>query len=414
MDMSRYLIYTAPGSGHLYPLIPTMLELRARGHEVVVMSERDGLPPLRDLGFEAEPIAPEIEARGDDTWKAWTPIGAMRRSVAMYVDRARYEVADLWRALAHWNPDFVLVDNNCWGAAAAAQAAGVAWAQAATFLLPLVTPDAPPFGLGLKPSRHPLARLRDAILARSALPIFDVLLPPVNAMRRELGLRPVKHVPELYMQAPLVLSYTAAPLEYHRTCLPRSVRFVGPGEWDPPAAEPAWLAAMRRPIVLVTGSTLFQDDAELVQTALDALAGEPYDVVATTASLDPSDFRVPANAHVERFVPHSAVLRRAAAVVCHGGMGITQKALLNGVPVCVVPFGRDQLEVARRVDVAGAGVRLPKSRLRADDLRAAVRRTIGLKEQAERAGERLRAAGGARAAADALEQATIAHSRMGA
>ena len=29
-----------------------------------------------------------------------------------------------------------------------------------------------------------------------------------------------------------------------------------------------------------------------------------------------------------------------------------------GVPVCAVPFGRDQLEVARRVEVAGAGVQL--------------------------------------------------------
>jgi hypothetical protein len=36
-------------------------------------------------------------------------------------------------------------------------------------------------------------------------------------------------------------------------------------------------------------------------------------------------------------------------------MGATQKALAHGVPVCAVPFGRDQLEVARRVEVAAAG-----------------------------------------------------------
>ena len=34
-----------------------------------------------------------------------------------------------------------------------------------------------------------------------------------------------------------------------------------------------------------------------------------------------------------------------------GGAGATQKALASGVPVCVVPFGCDQLEVARRVEV---------------------------------------------------------------
>jgi hypothetical protein len=46
-----------------------------------------------------------------------------------------------------------------------------------------------------------------------------------------------------------------------------------------------------------------------------------------------------------------------------------QKALARGVPVCAVPFGRDQLEVARRVEVAGAGTRLPASRLSPDHLR---------------------------------------------
>lgn len=403
--MSRYLVYTAPGSGHLYPLIPTMEELRRRGHEVVVRAEQESLPTLHALGFAAEAVAPEIELRGDDTWKARTPIGAMRRSVSMYVDRAWHEVEDVERAIELERPDAILVDNNCWGAAAAAQASGLPWAQAATFLLPLTTPDAPPFGLGLKPSRKWPARLRDTILAKSALPIFDILLPPVNRMRASLGLPRVKHVPDLYMQAPLVLSYTAEPLEYPRTHLPSSVRMVGPASWDPAeGSSPGWLAGLERPIVLVTISTVFQDDAKLIQTALDALDGEPYDVVVTTASLDPGRFRRPANAHIERFVPHSVVLERAAAVVCHGGMGITQKALLHGVPVCVVPFGRDQLEVARRVVESGAGTRLPVSRLNPVALRAAVRETVARKEQASQVGAQLRAAGGAAAAATALEQ----------
>jgi len=36
---------------------------------------------------------------------------------------------------------------------------------------------------------------------------------------------------------------------------------------------------------------------------------------------------------VVRYIAHDAVLERAACVVCHGGMGITQKALAAGVPV---------------------------------------------------------------------------------
>ena len=57
-------------------------------------------------------------------------------------------------------------------------------------------------------------------------------------------------------------------------------------------------------------------------------------------------------------------------------MGATQKALARGVPVCAVPFGRDQFEVARRVEVARAGARLPAKRLSPERLLAAVREAM--------------------------------------
>ncbi len=179
---------------------------------------------------------------------------------------------------------------------------------------------------------------------------------------------------------------------------------VGPGIWDPPAKSPAWLEEVKRPLVLVTCSTEFQNDDKLVRMALEALAGEDVEVVVTTAGVDPASFTPPPNARVERFVPHRLVLEGAACVVCHGGMGITQKALASGVPVCVVPFGRDQFDVARRVVVADAGTRLPASRLRPERLRSAVREAMGKKEGAKRIAAAFASAGGPRAATEALEK----------
>ncbi len=57
------------------------------------------------------------------------------------------------------------------------------------------------------------------------------------------------------------------------------------------------------------------------------------------------------------------LLERAACGVTYGGIGTTQKALACRVPVCAVLFGRDQLEIARRVELARAGTRLPAKRL---------------------------------------------------
>ena len=56
--------------------------------------------------------------------------------------------------------------------------------------------------------------------------------------------------------------------------------------------------------------------------------------------------------------PHVEVLREAAAVVTHCGHGTTIKALAAGVPLVCLPMGRDQLDVAARVEHRGAGIRL--------------------------------------------------------
>ncbi len=93
--------------------------------------------------------------------------------------------------------------------------------------------------------------------------------------------------------------------------------------------------------------------------------------------------------------------RRVEIVISNGT--VTQKALAAGVPVCVVPFGRDQPEVARRVELAGAGTRLPASRLGPERLLGAIRRAIGCKAGVMRIAAAFSAAGPS-AAADALEE----------
>jgi MGT family glycosyltransferase len=126
-------------------------------------------------------------------------------------------------------------------------------------------------------------------------------------------------------------------------------------------------------------------------------------VVVTTAAHDPQRFQAPANARVTRWLPHGPVLQKAACVVCHGGMGITQKALAAGVPVCIVPFGRDQFEVAKRVTAAGAGTMVPPEVLNPGSLRGAIRQAILMRDGAQRIAAVFARAGGASAAAEALE-----------
>ena len=402
--MARYLVYTSPARGHLYPIVPTLEELRRRGHEVVVRTLSSEVELLRELGFEAAPIDPAIERKELADWRARTPIGAEQDNLNVFFERARHDGPDLRRAMEKERPEALLVDINTWGALAAAESSGMPWATWCPYFLPVPSRDAPPFGLGLPPARGALGRLRDRLLTPVLLGIYNLLAPDLDAVRADLGAPPVGKIERAMLRAPLMLYMTAEPFEYPRSDWPPSVRLVGPGIWDPPAKSPAWLEEVRRPLVLVTCSTEFQNDGKLAQMALEALSGEDVEVVVTTASVDPSSFTPPPNARVERFVPHRPVLERAACVVCHGGMGITQKALAAGVPVCVVPFGRDQFDVARHVEVADAGTRLPASRLRPDLLRSKVREAMGKKDGAERIAAAFASAGGSRAATEALEK----------
>ncbi|MBA3688519.1 MAG: glycosyltransferase [Chloroflexi bacterium] len=412
--MARILAYTSPARGHLFPLTPILVELRRRGHDIALRTLASEVPLMRGLGFDAAPISERIEAIDHDDWKASNPRAALVHAVATFVARAQHDAPDLRQAIADERPDLVIVDINSWGGMAAAEVWGGRWATFCPFPLPLSSRDAPAYGPGFPPARGPLGRLRDRI----ARPLFvgmleRMLLPKLNRVRTQLGLDPFKDADAMFSRPPLLLYLTAEPFEYPRSDWPDSVVMVGPCEWDPEPEAPAWLAEIDQPIVLVTTSSEFQGDGRLIQAALDGLKDEPVFVVATLPAGDPAMFRVPANALLERFISHGPVLDRAVCAVTHGGMGATQKALARGVPVCAVPFGRDQLEVARRVEVARAGTRLPASRLTPERLRDKVREAMACRDGAKRIASAFAAAGGPVAAADALEHRLLVTSSGG-
>ena len=402
--MTRFLAYVDAVPGRLYPVVGTLLELTQRGHHVTVKAGIDDVERLRAAGLQADPLAPPIARFEPDDWKARTRFGALMSGLRQFGERARDQAADLQATIDTERPDVLFIDEGSWGAAAAAERSGLPWAYSLVSAPPLTSRDAPPFGLGLRPRHDRIGHVRDRAARALALGSLERMIAgKVNSLRAELGVPPFTTIDACYLAADAVLAYTAEPFEYPRTDWPSKVHLVGPGLWEPPADAPSWLEDLQRPLVLVTCSTLFQNDRRLADVVCQAFAGASYDVVITTGEIDPDTFSAPDNIRIERFVPHSPVLERAVCVVCHAGMGITQKALAHGVPIVAVPFGRDQPEVARRVEVARAGVRLPAHRLSPQRLRASVELARTLAPGARRIADAFRAAGGSPGAADTLD-----------
>jgi MGT family glycosyltransferase len=201
-----------------------------------------------------------------------------------------------------------------------------------------------------------------------------------------------------------MLVTTAEPFEYPHTEWGDSVALIGPCDFDPPSKTPPWLSEIDQPIVLVTTSSDRQADNELPIVTMEALAEQPVHVVATYPSGVPMDLTPASNATVLKFVPHGLILDRAVCAVTHGGMGVTQKALARAVPVCVVPHGRDQFEVARRVEVSDCGTRLPAAKLTPARLKAKVLQAMSKTKGAKRVAEGFAAAGGISRGADVIER----------
>jgi MGT family glycosyltransferase len=403
--MATILAYTSPARGNLYPIVALLIELQRRGHRVVLRTLAEGVSTGLDLGFEASPIDGRIEATVMTDWMAPNRRTSLKVAFDVFGQRAAYEVEDARGAIATVRPDVLVVDANCWGAAAVADAGSLPWVSFWPFTPFLRSRGMPPYGPGVRPWPGFVGRLRDAALRPFVTaPFENALLAPLSAVRDAAGATPIRGVDDLLRRAPLILVATAEPFEYPHPDWGGSVELIGPCEFDPPAVMPKWLRDIDRPIVLVTTSSDRQADSQLPVAAMAALAAEPVHVIATYPTGAPDGISAPANATVREFVPHGMVLDRAVVAITHGGMGSTQKALARGVPVCAVPYGRDQFEVARRVEVSRSGTRLPAKKLNPVRLKSKVLQAMSMTTGAQQVADGFKATGGVVRGADLIER----------
>ena len=403
--MATILAYTSPALGHVLPISALLSELSGRGHTVHLRTASVGVEIGERLGFHTDTIDPRIEAIEHDDWKATSAAAALKRAFAVFGRRAALEVADFDAAVAAVAPDALLVDVLCWGALSAAEAGRSPWMCFSPFTPMLHSVGVPPYGPGLKPSATLLGRVRDGIVEAMVKGPVNSAVPALNRIRDQVGVKRIVSMDEFWRRPPLMLVASGKPFDYVQADYGDSVHMIGPCALDPrPETATDWLASIDRPIVLVTTSSEMQRDETLAQAAVTALADEPVHVVATLPAGGHRDVQETPNSTICQMIPHGPVLDRAVCAVTHGGMGATQKALARGIPVCVVPFGRDQFEVARRVEVAQCGTRLPAKKLTAERLRAKVREAMTMADGARRVAQGFAATGGVARGADLFEQ----------
>ena len=383
-ERKRYLFAIIDGGGTVPADTSVIRAMVRQGHDVRVLADRVLAPDIEATGAEhvpwtRAPQRPDLDPRSmiAKDWDAKSPFeafarvrdGAMTGPAALFAEDVRAEL----RARP---ADAVVANFFVFGAQIAAEAEGVPFAFLVSNVLSFPSSRTPPLGPGLKLARGPLGRARDAAIYRVVQRLFDKGLDPLNEARRAHGLEPIASVLESFERADRLLLMTSRAFEYESFTPPPNVRVTGPrlddpawaGDWSPPPGDD--------PLVLVGMSSTFMDHRDVLQRAASALGELPVRGLLTTGpAIGVDELDAPPNVTVVERAPHSEVLRHAAAIVTHGGHGTVIKALAAGVPLVVLPLGRDQLDNAERVRHHGAGLRLkPK----ADPARiaAAVRRVL--------------------------------------
>ncbi len=243
--------------------------------------------------------------------------------------------------------------------------------------------DVAPFGLGLLPLDSAVGRLRNQLLDWLASNvIFKAVSAACSRQCQRVGAAPRKFAgvpisPYLFLQP------TVPAFEYPRRDLPPQVHFIGallpptPHDFTPPA----WwdqVIHKRRPVVLVTQGTVATAAQELIVPTLRALANEDVTVIAAgvkdrqALGTEP----LPANVHVEAFVPFKPLLPHVDVYITNGGYGGVMTALAQGVPVIAGGTTEDKPEVNNRVAYSGVGINLKTATPTAEQLGAAVRQLL--------------------------------------
>ena len=401
--MKNVLIYTSPARGHLYPMMDVAIELRDRGYDVTVQTLSGEKKSVESEHLRHRAISPKIESLELEDYKESNPISQIKSAFSSWLSRAPYELEDLQTSIDKLEPDLLIIDVNTWGAGAFAEAQGKPWVMFMPYCLPVSSEDTPAFGPGFAPPTSLIHRFRDRIVDRMVRRAVRNIITELNEIRSQHQVTQLNSYEEIFSKPDLVLYRTAEPFDYPRRKWPESILPIGPGLWAPPGKKPDWIQNLPTPKILVSISTEMQNDGAIIETSLRALADEPGTVIVTTSALDPKEFSgLHPHAHINRFLPHAQVIPEMDLVITHGGMGTTQRALSSGVPVCVIPWGRDQSETGRRVEVSGAGTMLSKNRLKEKQLKEAVRNALKCRSGAEKVAKAFKKAGGAQKAVDAI------------
>lgn len=363
----RVLLAPLGSHGDVHPFIGLGLALKARGHDVHIITS----PVFQDL-IECHDFAFAPVGTTDDFEKMlinenlWKPRRSMK---TLFGDRGRM-LRHIREGYRH------LVERYIPGKTVIAAGMLAFWARiahdkpgipmATVHLQPssMVSYAEPPEFAQLRMRKWWPQWLKSFLYWIGDTRIVDPLVtPPINEFRAEIGLPPVRRVIGHWGHSPQriigLFPEWYAPNPDWFPCFRHAgfIRFDQAG-MNPMSAElESFLKSGEPPICFSFGSAM-RHGKPYFEAAVEAcrILGKRGLLLAKGKGQVP--VKLPDSVLHLDYAPFSEVFPRCHAVVHHGGIGTTAQGLAAGVPQLIMPLSFDQPDNARRLERLGVGARL--------------------------------------------------------
>lgn len=345
--------------GDIFPYVGLGVALRARGHSVTLVASEHYEPLARRHGFDFAALVSTAENRElfehPDFWNPLKTAPLMARWGVRFI-RRQY---DLLSKLV--TRETVLVANpGVLAAAVAHEKLGVPLAN--LILQPWMIPSsiAPPIIPGftfLSRAPRPVWKL----FARGLDVFGDMLMGrELNELRTELGLKPMRRILSNWLSRQLVIGMFPEWFGPPQADWPAQIRLVGFPMFDGVSdqvlsTEVVKFCEAGPPPMAFTFGTGMAHSARLFQEALEACAILGRRGILLTKYRNQLPEALPPTVLHCHFAPFQKLFPQCAAVVHHGGIGTTAKAIAAGIPQLIHPQCFDQTDNGMRVRRLGAG-----------------------------------------------------------
>ena len=414
--MSRIVVTTIGSLGDLHPKIAIALELRQRGHDVVLATHKGYQAKIEALGFEFHEMRPD----GTDD-PAELARMTDRKTGSEYVVRnwllpsLRDTYTDLMSVAK--DADFMVSGEIVYAARLVAEKLEMRWATSA--LSPFSFFSAyDPSVIAFLPFLAKFHRFGVSInqaIIQLLKTVAQSWVEPIHQLRAELGLpkRSGNPIIDDKFSPYLVLAMFSSVLTKPQPDWAANTIITGFTFYDGNRSEPDLTPGLQQfldvgepPLVFTLGSAAVGNAGNFYQESIQAATELNRRAVLLIGGNTPPD-NLSRDIIVVNYAPYSQVFSRACAIVHQGGIGTTAQALRAGRPTLIMPYTYDQPDNAARVQRLGTSRTINRKHYTASRVAKEVSELLENPSYAAKAteiGRLIQAEDGVRVACDAIEK----------